>query len=278
MGDRKPYIYKTADYGKTWQKIVSGIPDTDFPRVIREDIKRKGMLYVGTELGIYISFNDGAVVAIVEAGPADHAGARHRLGRARPGDRHARPRLLRARQHRRAAPGDPGADQQPVVPVRAAQPDARARPQRHLRLLPERRSAGSEDRVPRLPPAPCCAPSPGRRRRRPGRQRGRLLRGGAGAGRHRQGHQPLHLGHALRRRDGVPRHDHVGGAAAARAGRADRALHRARHRQRHRPPRASSTSRSIRGWSPTASPRPTCSSSSGCRCASATRSAKPTRR
>ena len=60
MGDRKPYVYKTADFGKTWQKIVSGIPDTDFPRVIREDIKRRGLLYVGTEHGIYVSFNDGA--------------------------------------------------------------------------------------------------------------------------------------------------------------------------------------------------------------------------
>ena len=45
MGDRKPYVYKTADFGKTWQKIVTGIPDTDFPRVIREDIKRRGLLY-----------------------------------------------------------------------------------------------------------------------------------------------------------------------------------------------------------------------------------------
>jgi photosystem II stability/assembly factor-like uncharacterized protein len=60
MGDRKPYVYKTADFGKTWQKIVAGIPDTDFPRVIREDIKRRGMLYVGTEHGVFISFNDGA--------------------------------------------------------------------------------------------------------------------------------------------------------------------------------------------------------------------------
>ncbi len=60
MGDRKPYIYKTGDFGKTWQKIVTGIPETDFPRVIREDIKRRGLLYVGTEQGIYVSFNDGA--------------------------------------------------------------------------------------------------------------------------------------------------------------------------------------------------------------------------
>jgi hypothetical protein len=60
MGDRRPYVYKTSDFGKTWQKIVSGIPDSDFPRVIREDIKRRGLLYVGTEHGVYVSFNDGA--------------------------------------------------------------------------------------------------------------------------------------------------------------------------------------------------------------------------
>ena len=60
LGDRKPYVYKTADFGKTWQKIVTGIPDTDFARTIREDPKRRGLLYLGTEHGIFISFNDGA--------------------------------------------------------------------------------------------------------------------------------------------------------------------------------------------------------------------------
>jgi photosystem II stability/assembly factor-like uncharacterized protein len=60
LGDRQPYIYKTADFGKTWSKIVNGIPSTDFPRAIREDRKRRGLLYVGTEHGVYISFNDGA--------------------------------------------------------------------------------------------------------------------------------------------------------------------------------------------------------------------------
>jgi photosystem II stability/assembly factor-like uncharacterized protein len=60
QGDRRPYVYKTADYGKTWQKIVAGIPENDFPRTIREDPKRRGLLYLGTETSIYISFNDGA--------------------------------------------------------------------------------------------------------------------------------------------------------------------------------------------------------------------------
>ncbi len=60
LGDRRPYLYKTADFGKTWSQIVTGIPENDFPRTIREDPKRRGLLYVGTEHGIYVSFNDGA--------------------------------------------------------------------------------------------------------------------------------------------------------------------------------------------------------------------------
>jgi photosystem II stability/assembly factor-like uncharacterized protein len=60
QGDRAPYFYKTTDYGKTWTKIVTGIPHGHFARVIREDKKRRGLLYAGTEHGVYISFDDGA--------------------------------------------------------------------------------------------------------------------------------------------------------------------------------------------------------------------------
>jgi photosystem II stability/assembly factor-like uncharacterized protein len=58
--DRAPYVYKTADYGKTWTKIVRGVPGDDFPRAIREDPKRRGLLFLGTEAGVYVSFDDGA--------------------------------------------------------------------------------------------------------------------------------------------------------------------------------------------------------------------------
>jgi len=58
--DLRPYIYKTSDYGKTWTKLGQGIPDTAFVRVVREDPKKRGLLYAGTETGIYVSFNDGA--------------------------------------------------------------------------------------------------------------------------------------------------------------------------------------------------------------------------
>ncbi len=59
--DFHPYLYKTSDYGRTWTTITQGIPDDEFTRVIREDPKRRGLLYAGTEKGIYVSFNDGAL-------------------------------------------------------------------------------------------------------------------------------------------------------------------------------------------------------------------------
>ncbi|MGB0386070.1 MAG: VPS10 domain-containing protein, partial [Ardenticatenaceae bacterium] len=59
LDDYQPYLYKTSDYGQTWHKITNGIPENDFTRAIREDPKRQGLLYVGTETGLYISFNGG---------------------------------------------------------------------------------------------------------------------------------------------------------------------------------------------------------------------------
>ncbi len=59
MDDRNPYMYRTHDYGKTWTKIINGIPAGDYVHSIREDTVRKSMLFAGTEHGIYISFDDG---------------------------------------------------------------------------------------------------------------------------------------------------------------------------------------------------------------------------
>jgi photosystem II stability/assembly factor-like uncharacterized protein len=56
----KPYIFKTADFGKTWTKLVAGLPDNSYVHAVREDPKRKGLLYAGTETGIWVSFNDGS--------------------------------------------------------------------------------------------------------------------------------------------------------------------------------------------------------------------------
>jgi len=59
LGDYTPYLYKTEDYGQSWTKITNGIKDEHFTRVVRADPKRKGLLYAGTESGMYISFDDG---------------------------------------------------------------------------------------------------------------------------------------------------------------------------------------------------------------------------
>jgi len=60
LDDFAPYAYATSDYGKTWRKITTGIPADHFVRVVREDPARKGLLYAGTEFGVYVSFDDGA--------------------------------------------------------------------------------------------------------------------------------------------------------------------------------------------------------------------------
>jgi len=57
--DFKPYLFKTTDYGKHWEKITEGIPAGHFTRVIRADKQQRGLLFAGTEFGIYLSKNDG---------------------------------------------------------------------------------------------------------------------------------------------------------------------------------------------------------------------------
>jgi photosystem II stability/assembly factor-like uncharacterized protein len=59
LGDRAPYIFRTRDYGKTWTKIVNGIPANDYVHTVREDPVRRGMLYAGTQHSLFISYNDG---------------------------------------------------------------------------------------------------------------------------------------------------------------------------------------------------------------------------
>lgn len=60
MGDYEPYLYKTKDYGKTWTRITTGIPSDYFTRVVRADPHRQGLLYAGTERGMFVSFDDGS--------------------------------------------------------------------------------------------------------------------------------------------------------------------------------------------------------------------------
>ncbi len=60
LDDYKPYIYRTTDYGASWSLIAAGIPNGSFANVVREDPQQRGLLYAGTERGIYVSFDDGA--------------------------------------------------------------------------------------------------------------------------------------------------------------------------------------------------------------------------
>ena len=60
LEDMAPYIWKTADFGKSWTRLDAGLPPTEFVRVVREDPVRKGLLYAGTERGVWVSFDDGA--------------------------------------------------------------------------------------------------------------------------------------------------------------------------------------------------------------------------
>jgi photosystem II stability/assembly factor-like uncharacterized protein len=59
LDDIKPYIFKTSDAGKTWRAITTGIPEGANVHAVREDPKQRGLLYAGTELGMFVSFNDG---------------------------------------------------------------------------------------------------------------------------------------------------------------------------------------------------------------------------
>jgi photosystem II stability/assembly factor-like uncharacterized protein len=59
LEDNRAYIYRTHDGGKSWQMVSKGIPEGSFVNSVREDTVRRGLLYAGTEMGVYVSFNDG---------------------------------------------------------------------------------------------------------------------------------------------------------------------------------------------------------------------------
>jgi photosystem II stability/assembly factor-like uncharacterized protein len=59
LDDTRPYLLKTRDYGRTWTRITEGLPDGEITRVVRADPSRRGLLYCGTETGVWISFDDG---------------------------------------------------------------------------------------------------------------------------------------------------------------------------------------------------------------------------
>ena len=59
LDDTRPMLYRTTDYGQTWTSITAGLPEDDYTRVVREDPARPGLLYAGTETGVYVSFDQG---------------------------------------------------------------------------------------------------------------------------------------------------------------------------------------------------------------------------
>ena len=148
LGDRSPYIFRTRDYGKTWTKIVNGIPANDYVHTVREDPVRRGLLYAGTQHGVYISFNDGELWQTFNNGLPDVPVTDLVVERQRDRDRHARPQLLRDGRHRGAAPVRPGAADatwrcsSPPTPRAAS-----IAPDRHL--LPEGATEGLTHRLPR---------------------------------------------------------------------------------------------------------------------------------
>ncbi len=68
LDDLAPYVYRTRDAGKTWTAIASGIPAGSFVNVVREDPERRGLLYAGTETGVFVSFDDGGHWQPLQAG------------------------------------------------------------------------------------------------------------------------------------------------------------------------------------------------------------------
>jgi len=60
LDDMRPHIYRTHDGGATWTEIVAGIPNGETVNAVREDPRRKGLLFAGTERAVYVSFDDGA--------------------------------------------------------------------------------------------------------------------------------------------------------------------------------------------------------------------------
>ncbi len=60
MDDFAPYVFKTTDFGKTWTKLVTGLPANDYVHAVRVDPRHPSLLFAGTEQGVYVSFDDGA--------------------------------------------------------------------------------------------------------------------------------------------------------------------------------------------------------------------------
>ena len=106
VNNRDPFVYKTTDYGKTFKAITNGIPKSmlSYAHWICEDPVRRGLLYLGTENAIYVSFDDGENWQPLQNDLPHAPGVRHHRAGAlqRPGDRDLRARLLDSGRHHAA--------------------------------------------------------------------------------------------------------------------------------------------------------------------------------
>ena len=119
LQDFEPYIYRTRDKGKTWQKITAGLPAGVYVHVVKEDPMRRGLLFAGTERGAFVSFDDGDSWQRLQLNLPVDVGARFRDLRQRSHRRDARPRHLGDRRHQSAAPADARRGRERRVPLQA---------------------------------------------------------------------------------------------------------------------------------------------------------------
>ena len=118
--DFKPYVFKTTDYGKTWTNIADNLPDGQPVYVIREDLKNKNLLFVGTEFGVFFTVNGGKSWTSLSLNAADRGLPRpaHPSPRQRPDRGDARPRHLDHGRHLRPRAGDGRVLERGRVPLR----------------------------------------------------------------------------------------------------------------------------------------------------------------
>jgi len=103
LDDLNPHIYRTRDFGASWQEIVSGLPGNAPINAVREDPARKGLLFAGSETSVYVSFNDGDSWQLPAVESAAHLDARFGHSRRRPDCRYARPLVLDLGWHHSAS-------------------------------------------------------------------------------------------------------------------------------------------------------------------------------
>ena len=144
IDDMNPHIYRTHDGGKTWKEIVTGIPGGAPVSVVREDPKKKGLLFAGSETQVYVSFDDGDHWQSLRLNMAPSSVRDLDHKRRRPRRRHARARDLDPRRHHAAAADRPDDCSSGGGAVPAAERVARAVEHVHRYAAAARRAGGAE--------------------------------------------------------------------------------------------------------------------------------------